>query len=446
MTADVLEDCASPGVSGADSSSTVHPFWDARKSLQHVRQFAHSRRVSPWALLAVAVAYRLGELAPNYVLPPLVGSLGSLNFYAGLVADSGGGKSAAMAAGRELVGSAVYSPEPGSGESLAHLFVSRSKSGDIEWQRRSAVARWDEISTLGSTASRTGATLLSKLCTAFVGGEIGSSHVDRQKSLPLGEHTYRLCVVAGVQPSKSHIILKEGTSGLPQRFVWLPATDPSMPAVRPDDPGPLPVAPLGAENADVAAMRRRVVVPVTASVAEVIDAEHLRRIRDGAGDPLDAHAHFVRLKVAVGLDLLEPGVTQPEVTEAGWSLAGKLMQESDRTRASMTERLRHDRLSQASEAGELDGIRNAAKTTSTDAYNRVQTWVRGKLAGKPVTGTALRQAAKSSDRPYVYPIVDQMLVSGEVTKAAGGVLSMPDGWMPTTSSRPKFADIDWDNI
>ena len=441
-----LED--SERIDHVGSADPSRAFWDARASLRHVRQFAYSRRVSPWSLLAVAIAYRLAELPPNYVLPPLVGSHGSLNFYAGLVADSGGGKSAAMGAGRELVASTVYSPEPGSGEALAHLFVSRSKTGDIEWQRRSVLARWDEISTLKGTANRTGATLLSKLCTAFVGGEIGSSHVDRQKSLPLGEHTYRLCVVAGVQPSLSHIILNESAGGLPQRFLWLPATDPWMPTVRPDDPGCLPLADLSVDAANPVALSDRVVVPVTEAVERAIDAEQLRRVREGAVDPLDAHAHFVRLKVAIGLDLLQPGVTHPKVTDEGWRLAGQVMAQSDRTRASMTERLRHDRLSLANDAGEIDGVRSAAKTTSAHAIIRTRNWVREKLAGEELTPGALRKKARSTDRGNVDLVVERMIGSGEAIVLAGGVLSLPDGWTPpAVMTTPRsVADIDWDSI
>ncbi|PHV64632.1 hypothetical protein [Williamsia muralis] len=416
----------------------AHPFWDARASLQHVRQFAYARRVSPWALLGVVIAYRLAELPPNFVLPPLVGSHASLNFYAGLVADSGGGKSAAMGAGRELASSEVFSPEPGSGEALAHLFVSRNKAGEVEWQRRSVLARWDEITTLAGISGRSGATILSKLCTAFVGGEIGSSHVDRQKSLPLGEHEYRFCVLAGVQPSRSNVLLGEKTVGLPQRFLWLPATDVSMPTVKPPDPGALNVADLDPLTDRPGALLTQVVVPVPDAVAAAVDAEQLRRARGGLVDPLDSHAQLVRLKVAVGLDLLDPDVDRPAVTAEGWRLAGLVMDESNRTRTSMTDRLRADRMADAAEAGELEGVRSAARSDTSQAIERVTAWVARKLQDAAMTSGALKRAAPSRDRQILEEVVRSMTSTGRCVMNAAGELEL--------QGPAERTGINWDDI
>jgi hypothetical protein len=58
-------------------------FWDARGALRHIRDFAHSRRVGPWALLGAIVVRTIAAVPPNIVLPALVGSQASINRSAG---------------------------------------------------------------------------------------------------------------------------------------------------------------------------------------------------------------------------------------------------------------------------------------------------------------------------------------------------------------------------
>ncbi|MFZ2177789.1 MAG: hypothetical protein WAW17_27940, partial [Rhodococcus sp. (in: high G+C Gram-positive bacteria)] len=391
------------------------------KTLEHIRQFAYSRRVSPYALLGAAIAYRLAELPPNHQLPPLVGGHGSLNIMVGLVAESGGGKSAAKSAARELVGTSVFTTEPGSGESLAHLFMRREGNKPPVWERRSVLAWWDEITTLKGTSGRNGSTMLSKLCTAFVGEELGASHVDKAKSLPLGDHSYRLCVLAGVQQSQSHVLLAEKGQGLPQRFLWLPATDARMPERRPDDPGYLPgLGVLDARQDDPTLLGARVVVPVAGVAERAVDAEQLRKARGDISDSLDSHALFVQLKVAAGLSLLEPDVYEPRVSEETWALADHLMAVSRETRGLMVARLRENRRAEAVEAGEFEADRESGKTAALGRHDRLRNWVHRKLEAKgAMTLGDLKRSAQSIDRPYVAEAVASLVSDGLVSEVDG---------------------------
>ena len=53
--------------------------------------------------------------------------------------------------------------------------------------------------------------------------------------MPAG--SYRACLTVGVQPLRSHTLLGASDGGLPQRFVWLPTSDPDAPDEPPADPG-----------------------------------------------------------------------------------------------------------------------------------------------------------------------------------------------------------------
>jgi hypothetical protein len=66
---------------GADHAE----FWELTDTLRHTRDFARARRVSPWAMLGVALARVVATVPPSVQIPPLVGGRASLNLYIGLV-------------------------------------------------------------------------------------------------------------------------------------------------------------------------------------------------------------------------------------------------------------------------------------------------------------------------------------------------------------------------
>lgn len=403
----------------------VPDFWDATEELHHLRQFAHCRRVAPFALLNAAITYRLAEVPPNVVGPELVGDVASLNFFGGLVADSGGGKTATKNAGRALLNSQVFTMEPGSGESLAHGFVSRDRQGNIGWHRWNILAYWDEITTLSGASSRSGSTLLSKLCTGWFGGEIGSTHADKAKSLPVGDHRYRLCVLAGIQPSRAHILLGAKDLGLPQRFVWAPATDPDMPSARPPDPGPLDLASASAgwETAvevDGAPIR----IDVVADARAAVDEQQLAKARGQLDiDPLDAHALLARLKVAAGLSLLRAQTGIPVVDEEAWQLSEVVMRVSSAVRDTMRDRLASDRREASRELGELDAERESAKAAKlTDDSRRVR-WVITQLTAEPLTAGELKRRAASRDRDFIPAAISAASDSGRIRSEDGRLIA-----------------------
>lgn len=401
-------------------------FWSATDYLKHIKQFAHSRRVAPYAVLGAAIALRLAELPPNHQLPALIGAEASLNFFVGLAAESGGGKTTAIAAAKALLWERqdgngrwpVDIREPGSGENFSHLFKTHEGKGEPVWVRRCVVAKWDEISTLAATAARSGSTLVPKLCSAFMGEELGASHVDKMKTLPLGEHSYRFNAVAGVQLSRSDVLFKEAAVGLPQRFLFVPAVDPEMPEERPADPGPLLlVRDLDARSDDPSTLRATELVPVCAKARADVDAEQLRTVRGHGGDELDAHALLVQLKVAAGLSLLEADRAVPEVSELTWELAGHLLEVSRETRRTMKDRLTANRRAEDREAGEREAERGVARRNAEANAERLCDWARRKLrerkdAGESTTKSALRCLAPGRDRDDAGSAIERLLDSG----------------------------------
>lgn len=77
-----------------------------------------------------------------------------------------------------------------------------------------------------------------------MGEELGEHYANKELRRPVREGAYRLALVAGVQPDNSAILFDHASSGLPQRFVWMPGFWPD--AVLPE--GPLEPPPPGPER------------------------------------------------------------------------------------------------------------------------------------------------------------------------------------------------------
>jgi len=83
-------------------------FWQSRGSLKLIYDAALSQMCSPWAVLACCAARTLALVPPDVTLPPIIGGRGSLNWFAAIVAKSGGGKGAANAVATALVPGDVH--------------------------------------------------------------------------------------------------------------------------------------------------------------------------------------------------------------------------------------------------------------------------------------------------------------------------------------------------
>jgi hypothetical protein len=336
----------------ADTPAHEIEFWDERPAFGHIRTAAHAYTAAPWAVLAVVLAEVLANVPPHVMLPPIGGPPGSLNMYVALVGESGAGKDSAITTGAKVVefpgvSKRAEARDLGSGHGIEARFVGRKATGHGEYvnvtKTDRAIITITEIHTLKSSAGQQGSTVLPTLTKAWSGSPMGGAYKGADRDISVAAHSYRLCMIAGVQPLEAEILTRNDTLGLPQRFLWADATDAYVAdmadAAVPDWPGPLKVMlPADAlrDAFDVAdSIDRPPPTPVEMTVCESyrreVNAGRRERMRPGyTGDPLDAHVMFVRCRAAAALALMDH---RTEITEDDWRLSGVITSRSLRARA-----------------------------------------------------------------------------------------------------------------
>ncbi|WP_165673946.1 bifunctional DNA primase/polymerase [Mycobacteroides abscessus] len=427
-------------------------FWASRAVLTDLRQFARARRVAPWAVLGYVLARAVCAIPPHVVLPALVGSEASLNLFVALVGPSGAGKGGASGAAKSWLRT---DPETviatlGSGEGMAKVYAYKQKptSANPAWTQvglESAVL-FDapEVDNLAALSARNSSTLLPQLRSAYSGEELGFSYADPAKSVRLCAYRYRLCLTVGVQPGRGSGLLDDADGGTPQRFVWLPTTDPDIPDEAPEAPAAyeLPIWPtnagtskitLGATGAlgllDVPAKPgdlRTLTIPTVARTA--IDEHRCKMLRGDAGtDPLDGHRLLCRLKVAAALMWLDRRTD--EVSEQDWELAGMVMAVSDATRRSVVAALAEKAQASNRARGRADTVRAVAAEEAradmdAERIERVAKNVVSILGdfGGEESRSNVRKKLMSRDRAIFDEHVEQELIESgviEVIESAG---------------------------
>lgn len=348
----------SPGEAGRIDDLREH-FWKTRPILQHIQQFARARLVAPWATLGSVLVHVVAATPPKIQLPATIGSEASLNLFVGLVGAAGAAKGASEKAARRAVDLDVRRAPVyplGSGEGIAHMFM-RNKGGEAELHNANAVVTIQEIDTLASLKGRQASTIMPQLRQAAMGEQLGFFYVDESKRLMVPEHKYRLCLLAGIQPKRSGVLLSEDEidGGTPQRFVWLSCDDPDAPDEDPDEPAPILWEPPNWSELPTIGRgdEQRKVMPICDTARETIISARKAR-RRGDGEALDGHALLTRLKVAAALAILDG---RTSVTDDDWELAGAVMAESDEQRARCQKALREMTRIQNRRAGEAEAHR-----------------------------------------------------------------------------------------
>ncbi len=397
---------------------TDSEFWAASPALTAVYEKAHARLASPWSVLGATLARALTLVPPWVTLPPIIGGRGSLNCFWALVGRSGAGKGISEAVAAELIPlpTDIAVLPAGSGEGLAHAYVRRATAKEIKdehadpagiiRERTSALFSIPEVDTLASIGGRQGATIMSKLRSAYSGEEIGFSYADPTKRLLVGSHQYRLQMILGVQPERAAGLLQDAAGGTPQRFVWLPANDPMIGTIDGADHSPLAVAGRAAWGGHA----RHVDIPDHAA-DEIRDA-HIARAR-GEGDAIDGHALQTREKVAVALAVLEGRTI---VDDVDWMLAGKIMAVSDRIRTQIAQEVQAAAEHAAEVAGREWGIRNDAANLSQAQHRerRIAGVILRVLArkGGAAVWSEVRRAVASRDRLEAVEVIDELVADG----------------------------------
>lgn len=397
-------------------------FRSARPVLDHVITMARSRRVGPWAVLGTAMARAVATIPPHVALPGTVGGRMSMNLFVALVGPSGAGKGgadAAGAAGIKFGGPQVDHVPLGSGEGASRTFRPLGTAAELPNPVTSVIFTVPEIDTLTALTSRQGSTLSAELRKLYSGEALGFANAGKDTRNLVPAHSYRACVVVGVQPLRSQALLGAADGGLPQRFIYLPTSDPGAPDERPADPGLLQVPTAGWRRGNSGHLRlvadqTDLIVPEIART--MIDAHRLAVLRqDDRVDPLDGHALLCRLKAATALMALDG---RTAIDEMDWRLAGTVMdvstQSREQCRRDLTDHRRSQNTARALAAVERDEI--VAERKSQRAREAI---LRKLSADQQLTTGELRRALKVDIRDYYDAALTELLDSGEITVSPG---------------------------
>lgn len=388
-------------------------FWAERPILQHIYQFARARRVSPWAVLGYTLARVVTATPRGVALPPIIGGYASLNLFVGIVGPSGAGKGAAFAVAKEAVNVGdITTLNPGSGEGIIHAYVRRTKDG-LDQHTEAVLFNVPEIDTLTAVGSRQGSTVMPILRSGWSGEQIGTHTADATRRVHVPDHHYRMCLVAGIQPGRAGAILDDAEGGTPQRFLWLPATDPTISDHAPAAPAPLAINTHIRTDANAIVNGQGIsAMNVCDKARDTIIKADLDRKR-GKGDALDGHALLTRLKVAAALAVLDE---RRDVTEDDWRLSRVVTRVSDATRASVVAH-RQAALAKANEArGRADGERLSItqEVIADAAIKRVAKGIVRQLNGGEMPWSALRKKFSGADRPHVEAAVNRLVEAGQI--------------------------------
>jgi hypothetical protein len=396
-----------------DHGITEETFWKSRPVLEHVHTFARARIVAPWALLGCVLARVLVTVSPQVQLPPLTGGRASLNLFVALSGPSGSGKDAANAAAGDALdyGEDRDDKPLGTGEGLSALFVRwDAKAKEMCQYETSALVFIGEVDTLGAISGRQGSTILPMLRQGAMGQTLGFSNANNETTRIVGAHKYRLCLVAGMQPTRSGVLLNDRAGGTPQRFIYMPTVDPETPESEPDEPPAWRWT--KPEFKSFTGPFSPITVPLPAYVKESIKAGRRMGAR-GEAPPVDSHSMLTREKVAAGLAILDG---RTEVTDDDWALSGVIMTVSDRTRAMCAQALRAE--SQKENVGKAlqEAERTVIVTEHVDevAVKKLSSRIRGKLASGPMVHGHLRGSLRSTERDHWEPAITALIRAGEV--------------------------------
>lgn len=211
-------------------------FFTATPQLQTIYRWARARYAAPWAVFGAVLLRVSASVGPQVQLPGLIGGRASLNLLCAFVSASGGGKGISDKVARLAWPKAILELPIGSGEGIAATFKRPDKEGENNEAISAAIFNVPEVDTLAGIASRQGSILLAQLKSMAMGEQIGQQNASKATTRVVAAHAYRCCLSVGAQPGHTGVLFDDATGGTPQRFLWFPTTDASMPSEAAPDP------------------------------------------------------------------------------------------------------------------------------------------------------------------------------------------------------------------
>lgn len=369
-------------------------FWQSRQSLAAIYEASMQRMCSPWAVLAHCTAIAITTVRPNATLPPIVGGKGSLNVFNIVVAQSGGGKSAAEDVAKEMIDVPIKQGSLGSGEGLIEAYIRPADrdTGEPSGYHEAVMFVADESENVRALTSRSGSTLLPKLREAWTSKTLAFGYRGRNNER-LDAHTYRMTLVMAMQPTTADWILNDGGAGTPQRFMWFSGKDRRITEDQANDNALWPIT---LPNPTMWAFPQ--IIPVPDEARDLIRSERAKAMR-GEQAALDGHALFCRLKFAFALAVLDG---RTNMTLEDWELAGVAQRVSDTVRSWVVSRMAAQQRSEAQEKGVLRGVENYAADVEKGQQQfkmteRATRWLIKKLEAAGDEGLTRTQLTASAD-------------------------------------------------
>ncbi|MCB1256574.1 MAG: hypothetical protein KDB26_05675, partial [Microthrixaceae bacterium] len=346
------------------------------------------QRLNTLAVVAKASAIA-AVAAPDATVYTGMGTV-PLNFQFGFAAPSGIGKGLCMAAPLIAVGRdgkpVDYVKRPAaSGEMFVELFytaVEDETTGKPKTVRHDlpVICEWTEVDSFAAKTSNKGNTLDPYLRSAWSGEDVGDVSISRQKDkagMILTAGTYRSIVTMGVQPKKSAPLLRDGGGGSKQRTIWFMVPDHEPPrkaaAIREvrDELAAqlgLHVTPLDPPTLSVHGPGSIVVEPEIQD--EVLERRALVLSEDASIHEDETHRDNNRIRIAAIYAGWVAGAGNTAVVDAAaWRWADAVMESSSRTRESITKVATMADIQEATNRGDMDGVRRLAAEMRVESAN-----------------------------------------------------------------------------
>jgi hypothetical protein len=442
---DALEELAKPGP--PRFGLFPETFWEARPEFKHIRQAAHSQGCSG-EVAFYTVLTRLSAML-DHRIKANTGMRGraSLNFFAAIVGPASAGKTTGKKAGSRLLAPPLEKLDfrdnlpIGTGEGIAEVFMGERDEETGEYHkkntanankddpvvkivrkqvRHNAFFYVDEGEALVKLASRSGSTMGETIRRAAMGDALGQTNAEAARNRNIPEGMYSMGLLVGFQPESALPLLQEATLGTPQRFIWSPVTDPSIPARfedKPEHPGLLLHQPHLAEVKEDLDIEFPVEVQ-----QELWEINNLRSRGEVEVDIMDGHEQMTRIKLASLLALLNGRFT---VSLEDWELSRVLWRASCSLRDSLMEQARRvaAREQEQRTAEYVEKRRRAAAAESGDqvTVKRVALFIVRKVTEAPLTVGAIRKAMASRDREWLGRGLDYGSAEGWLSEEGGRI-------------------------
>jgi hypothetical protein len=372
-------------------------FWESRESLKLIYDASISQMCAPWAVLACCAARALTLIPPEVTLPDVIGGRGSLNWFAAIVAKSGGGKGAANAVATQLVPGDILTRGTGSGEGMIEAY---NRKADPQDHVTAILFSVDEVDSIASLQARSGQTTMSVIRSGFSGEPLGYSYRGRSGE-KVEAHSYRMTMTVSVQPERAGGLFGDAGGGTPQRFMWFPGRDRRIKA----DCAPWPTDAAGFRRTLPMADLRNLPydgIPIPPEAEQLIRITREQSM-NGNDDALDGHAVFCREKFAYALSLFD---SRTVINSDDWKLSGIAAAVSDWCRMRVRATLERTEADAAAARGRLRGVESyeadiSKAVLANEDLKRILHWAVGKLAdadGRRMKKRDLSRSASSRDR------------------------------------------------